>query len=87
MEFPCSAGSIDFAYSNQLMEHLHPDDAVRSSKSLHGAATRQCLPLHHAKPLVGPFDISSLEGQACQASAERPGRTLDGEVLEGEAGA
>ena len=21
------AGSIDFAYSNQLMEHLHPDDA------------------------------------------------------------
>jgi SAM-dependent methyltransferase len=25
---PVSAGSIDIAYSDQLMEHLHPDDAV-----------------------------------------------------------
>ena len=27
ISIPVPAGSIDFAYSNQLMEHLHPDDA------------------------------------------------------------
>jgi len=32
---PLADNSIDLAYSNQLMEHLHPDDAIDQIKSIH----------------------------------------------------
>lgn len=34
---PVPAGSIDIAYSDQLMEHLHPDDAAEQLLSIHQA--------------------------------------------------
>ena len=30
VSLPVECGSVDVAYSDQLMEHLHPDDAKRS---------------------------------------------------------
>lgn len=36
-EIPVEAGSIDVAYSNQLMEHLHPDDAERQLRNVFDA--------------------------------------------------
>jgi len=32
--FPFEANSIDFVYSNQLIEHLHPDDALEQLRSI-----------------------------------------------------
>lgn len=32
---PVPPGSIDVAYSDQLMEHLHPDDAVEQVRNVH----------------------------------------------------
>ena len=32
---PVPAGTVDIAYSDQLMEHLHPDDAVEQVRSIH----------------------------------------------------
>jgi SAM-dependent methyltransferase len=32
--FPFEANSIDFVYSNQLIEHLHPDDAIEQLRSI-----------------------------------------------------
>lgn len=32
---PVPVGSIDVAYSDQLMEHLHPDDAMEQLRSIH----------------------------------------------------
>jgi SAM-dependent methyltransferase len=58
-EIPVRPGSIDLVYSNQLMEHLHPDDA---SEQLHNifVALRPggrylCLT---PSRLLGPSDIS-----------------------------
>jgi len=34
---PVPVGSIDVAYSDQLMEHLHPDDAIEQLRSIHEA--------------------------------------------------
>jgi SAM-dependent methyltransferase len=34
-DIPLADNSIDLAYSNQLMEHLHPDDAIDQIKSIH----------------------------------------------------
>ena len=34
---PVPAGSIDVAYSDQLMEHLHPDDAAEQLANIYGA--------------------------------------------------
>lgn len=53
-------GSIDFAFSNQLMEHLHPDDAVAQLKEIRrvlapGGLYRCCTPSR----FTGPHDVSA----------------------------
>jgi SAM-dependent methyltransferase len=54
-----SAGSVDLAYSNQLMEHLHPDDAVSQLLGIYSALKSGgvyiCITPHR---YMGPFDIS-----------------------------
>lgn len=56
---PVPPGSIDVAYSNQLMEHLHPDDASQQLRSIHQALVPGgayiCLTPNR---LNGPHDIS-----------------------------
>jgi SAM-dependent methyltransferase len=56
---PVPAGSIDVAYSNQLMEHLHPDDArtqlVNLSRALKVGGLYVCVTPNR---LTGPHDIS-----------------------------
>jgi SAM-dependent methyltransferase len=56
---PVPAGSVDVAYSNQLMEHLHPDDArtqlVNLSRALKVGGLYVCLTPNR---LTGPHDIS-----------------------------
>jgi SAM-dependent methyltransferase len=56
---PVPAGEVNVAFSNQLMEHLHPDDALEQLKNIHNALkdggmyvciTPSCL--------SGPHDIS-----------------------------
>jgi SAM-dependent methyltransferase len=59
-EIPVPGGSIDVAYSNQLMEHLHPDDAVEQVTNIFRALAPGgvyiCLTPHR---LLGPADISA----------------------------
>lgn len=51
--------SVDIVYSNQLMEHLHPEDAIEQIKNIHN-----CLQKNGAYVLLtphrfsGPHDIS-----------------------------
>lgn len=56
---PLPPGSVDFAYSNQLMEHCHPDDAVEQLENLfHCLAPGGrylCVTPHR---FSGPHDIS-----------------------------
>ncbi len=52
-------GSVDIAYSNQLMEHLHPDDAFEQLKNIYrvlapGGMYICVTPNRH----MGPHDIS-----------------------------
>jgi SAM-dependent methyltransferase len=56
---PVPPGSVDVAYSNQLMEHLHPDDASAQLVNLH-RALRPGGVYVCATPnrLTGPHDIS-----------------------------
>ena len=57
---PVPTGSVDLAYSNQLMEHLHPDDAEEQLRGIRAALAPGgryvCLTPHG---LVGPSDISA----------------------------
>jgi SAM-dependent methyltransferase len=57
---PVAPGSVDLAYSNQLMEHLHPDDAERQATNicvaLRPGGRYMCLTPHR---LLGPADISA----------------------------
>jgi SAM-dependent methyltransferase len=58
-EIPVPLGSVDLAYSNQLMEHLHPEDAAEQLHNI-GLALRPggryiCLTPNR---LLGPSDIS-----------------------------
>jgi len=52
--------NIDVAYSNQLMEHLHPDDALEQLKGVYDALVPGgvyiCVTPHR---FTGPHDISS----------------------------
>lgn len=56
---PVDRGSVDLAYSNQLMEHLHPDDATEQLhevfNALRPAGRYICLTPNR---LLGPSDIS-----------------------------
>lgn len=57
---PVPAQSISFAYSNQLMEHLHPDDATEQLHNVFDAlkpgGRYLCVT---PSPLNGPHDISA----------------------------
>ena len=56
---PVESGTIDVAYSNQLMEHLHPDDASEQLKSIYTAlapgGVYVCITPNR---LNGPHDVS-----------------------------
>jgi SAM-dependent methyltransferase len=56
---PVAPGTVDLAYSNQLLEHLHPDDAAEQVENVHRAlrpgGRYLCLTPNR---LVGPADIS-----------------------------
>ena len=56
---PVPAGSIDLAYSDQLLEHLHPDDALAHLEDIYDAlapgGVYVCLTPNR---LTGPHDIS-----------------------------
>lgn len=58
---PVPPGSVDVAYSNQLMEHLHPDDAAEQLKNIYDALAPGgvyiCITPNR---LNGPHDISRL---------------------------
>lgn len=56
---PVSADSIDVAYSNQLMEHVHPDDALEQLSSIHKViAPGGAYICRTPNRLKGPHDIS-----------------------------
>lgn len=56
---PVPPGSVNVAYSNQLMEHLHPDDAVDQLCGLHAALAPGGVYLCITPSrLTGPHDIS-----------------------------
>jgi SAM-dependent methyltransferase len=56
---PVPPGTIDLAYSNQLMEHLHPDDAMEQLQNIHAALAPNgryvCIT---PSRLTGPHDVS-----------------------------
>jgi len=56
---PVPENSIHIAYSNQLMEHLHPDDAFQQLTNIYNALTRDgiyvCITPNR---YTGPHDIS-----------------------------
>ncbi len=56
---PVADGSVDVAYSDQLMEHLHPDDAIEQLRNIHRALVPRgiyiCITPNR---LSGPHDIS-----------------------------
>ncbi len=56
---PVPPGSVTVAYSNQLMEHLHPDDALEQLQNIHRALAPGgvyiCITPNR---LSGPHDIS-----------------------------
>lgn len=56
---PVPAGSVDVAFSDQLMEHLHPDDATEQLRNIHRSlapgGVYVCITPNR---LYGPRDIS-----------------------------
>lgn len=59
MSIPVLHGSIDVAYSNQLMEHLHPDDALEQLANIYRALAPGGLYICITpNRLSGPHDIS-----------------------------
>jgi SAM-dependent methyltransferase len=56
---PLADNTVDVAYSNQLMEHLHPDDAQEQLKSIHRVLRKGgiyiCITPNR---ISGPHDIS-----------------------------
>jgi SAM-dependent methyltransferase len=58
-EIPVPANSVDIVYSNQLMEHLHPDDAAEQLTQVFSALRRGgvyiCVTPNR---LCGPHDVS-----------------------------
>lgn len=59
LNIPLPAGSVNVAYSNQLIEHLHPDDALEQTKSIYYIlAERGIYICITPNRLNGPHDIS-----------------------------
>lgn len=58
---PAEPGSVDLAFSDQLLEHLHPDDAASQARDIARALRRGgayvCVT---PSRLTGPHDISQL---------------------------
>lgn len=58
-DIPVPPGSIDIMYSDQLMEHLHPDDALEQLRNIYAAlkpgGTYFCITPNR---LSGPHDVS-----------------------------
>ena len=56
---PVSANSVDFVFSNQVIEHLHPDDAYEQLRNIYKAISpggfHLCITPNR---LTGPHDIS-----------------------------
>ena len=58
-DVPVPPATIDVAYSNQLMEHLHPDDAVHQLRAIHQALVPGgCYVLVTPNGATGPHDVS-----------------------------
>lgn len=58
-EIPAQASSVDVAYSNQLLEHLHPEDAGRQVRDVLRALRPGGAFICITPPrLTGPHDIS-----------------------------
>ena len=56
---PVPPGSVDLAYSNQLIEHLHPDDAIDQLNNIFRALRPGGIYLcNTAHRLCGPTDVS-----------------------------
>lgn len=56
---PVNNGSIDVAYSNDLMEHLHPEDAFEQLKNIYNALKSDGVYICHTpNKLSGPHDVS-----------------------------
>jgi SAM-dependent methyltransferase len=56
---PVPAGSVTVAYSNQLMEHLHPDDALEQLQNIaHALAPGGLYICQTPNAYLGPSDIS-----------------------------
>jgi SAM-dependent methyltransferase len=64
---PVPQASVDLAYSNQLMEHLHPDDAQEQLRNIHATlvpgGVYVCLTPNR---LNGPHDISRAFSQQAE---------------------
>lgn len=61
---PVPDGSVDLAFSNQLMEHLHPDDAMCQLGNIHRAlAPGGRYVCRTPNRLTGPHDISRAFGR------------------------
>jgi SAM-dependent methyltransferase len=59
-DIPVPPASVDLVYSNQLMEHLHPDDALEQVSNIYDClrpgGAYVCITPHR---LTGPHDISA----------------------------
>lgn len=57
--FPIETNSVDLAYSNQLMEHLHPEDAIDQLKEILRILNKNgCYICITPNSINGPHDIS-----------------------------
>jgi SAM-dependent methyltransferase len=58
-DIPVPSATVDLAYSNQLLEHLHPDDALEHVRNVYDClrpgGAYVCITPHR---LTGPHDIS-----------------------------
>jgi SAM-dependent methyltransferase len=56
---PAALGSVDLAFSSQVMEHLHPDDALEQLRNVYAALKPDgaylCITPNR---LAGPWDVS-----------------------------
>lgn len=59
ISIPAQPGSVNLAYSSQVMEHLHPDDALEQLRNIHTAlAPGGAYVCVTPNRLSGPWDVS-----------------------------